>query len=91
MASAAAEKIEVPASMQEPPLIEGQQTDRSLNDSILGPVWMDPQKGWLMLITITGTFLGILTLCITYLILTGVGVWGNNSPVYWAFDIINFV
>ena len=22
---------------------------------------------------------------------TGIGVWGNNSPVFWAFDIINFV
>jgi len=21
----------------------------------------------------------------------GIGVWGNNSPVFWAFDIINFV
>jgi molybdopterin-containing oxidoreductase family membrane subunit len=89
VAPAVAEKI--PEHMLEPPLIEGPQTDRKLTDSILHPVWRDPQKGWLMLISITGTFLGILILCITYLILTGVGVWGNNSPVYWAFDIINFV
>ena len=89
MAPAVADKI--PEHMLETPLIEGPQTDRTLPDSILNPVWRDPQKGWLMLITITGTFLGILLLCITYLILTGVGVWGNNSPVYWAFDIINFV
>jgi molybdopterin-containing oxidoreductase family membrane subunit len=27
----------------------------------------------------------------TYLISTGVGVWGNNSPVGWAWDITNFV
>ena len=36
-----------------------------------------------------------MTLCfallIAYLIGTGVGVWGNNSPVFWAFDITNFV
>ena len=28
---------------------------------------------------------------IGYLITTGIGVWGNNSPVFWAFDITNFV
>jgi Ni/Fe-hydrogenase subunit HybB-like protein len=28
---------------------------------------------------------------IGYLILNGVGVWGNMSPVFWAWDIINFV
>ena len=35
--------------------------------------------------------LGVFGLAIVYLIATGVGVWGNNSPVFWAFDIVNFV
>ena len=26
-----------------------------------------------------------------HLLLTGIGIWGNNVPVGWAFDIINFV
>ena len=30
-------------------------------------------------------------LLIGYLIATGIGVWGNNIPVAWAFDITNFV
>ena len=34
---------------------------------------------------------GIMTLAIGYLFWTGVGVWGNNAPVYWAWDITNFV
>ncbi len=89
MSGAAA--VKVPPHMIEPPLIEGPQTDRTLTDSILHPVWRDPGRGWWMMLGITSTFLGILLLCITYLLLTGVGVWGNNSPVYWAFDIINFV
>jgi molybdopterin-containing oxidoreductase family membrane subunit len=25
------------------------------------------------------------------LVLTGIGIWGNNVPIGWAFDIINFV
>jgi Ni/Fe-hydrogenase subunit HybB-like protein len=38
-------------------------------------------------------FLGTVMLLstITYLVLTGIGIWGNNIPVGWAFDIINFV
>ncbi len=28
---------------------------------------------------------------IGYLFWQGVGVWGNNAPVYWAWDITNFV
>src|SRR5215218_4972953 len=27
----------------------------------------------------------------TYLVFTGIGIWGNNQPVGWSFDIINFV
>jgi len=34
---------------------------------------------------------GVLGFCIVYLISTGVGVWGNNHPVGWAWDITNFV
>ena len=29
--------------------------------------------------------------CLIYQISTGVGVWGNNHPVMWGWDIINFV
>src|SRR5262245_60268400 len=28
---------------------------------------------------------------LTKLVLTGIGIWGNNQPVGWGFDIINFV
>ena len=28
---------------------------------------------------------------ITYLVSTGVGVWGHRNPVNWAWDIVNFV
>ena len=25
------------------------------------------------------------------LVVTGIGIWGNNIPIGWAFDITNFV
>ncbi len=36
-------------------------------------------------------FVNILLLSITMLVWNGIGVWGNNQPVGWGFDIINFV
>jgi molybdopterin-containing oxidoreductase family membrane subunit len=49
------------------------------------------KKGWVFGFAIV--FMGSLMLfnTIAYLVLKGVGIWGNNIPVGWAFDIINFV
>jgi Ni/Fe-hydrogenase subunit HybB-like protein len=34
---------------------------------------------------------GMLGTSIGYLVIKGIGIWGNNVPVGWAFDITNFV
>ena len=33
----------------------------------------------------------LLLVSLTYLVVKGIGIWGNNQPVGWAFDITNFV
>src|SRR5438094_9888851 len=33
----------------------------------------------------------LLLVSLSYLVLKGIGIWGNNIPVGWAFDITNFV
>ena len=33
----------------------------------------------------------MLMVSVGYLLFNGIGIWGNNVPVGWAFDIINFV
>ena len=48
-------------------------------------------RGWWILFLLSATFTGVLGLSIGYLVYTGVGTWGNNSPVAWAWDITNFV
>jgi len=61
-----------------------------LTDELLGKVLSPPR--WIRP-ALLGTFLGtiVLLVAITYTVLTGVGVWGNNIPVAWAFGITNFV
>ena len=33
----------------------------------------------------------IFPICLFYQVFTGVGVWGNNHPVMWGWDIVNFI
>jgi molybdopterin-containing oxidoreductase family membrane subunit len=40
---------------------------------------------------LTSTVAGIGTCLVLYLIITGVGAWGLNNQVDWAWDITNFV
>ncbi|HZJ33317.1 MAG TPA: NrfD/PsrC family molybdoenzyme membrane anchor subunit [Vicinamibacterales bacterium] len=47
--------------------------------------------GWFLGFGIAFLLLMILNLTIGNLLMTGIGIWGNNIPVGWAFDIINFV
>jgi molybdopterin-containing oxidoreductase family membrane subunit len=46
---------------------------------------------WVVCLVISLGFLTMLLATLGMLFSTGVGVWGNNQPVAWAFDIINFV
>jgi Ni/Fe-hydrogenase subunit HybB-like protein len=34
--------------------------------------------------------MGVLAVCVLYLLIEGVGVWGNNIPVTWALDIVSY-
>ena len=47
--------------------------------------------GWFVGFAIAFAFLMLLNVTIGKLLVTGIGIWGNNVPVGWAFDIINFV
>jgi molybdopterin-containing oxidoreductase family membrane subunit len=46
---------------------------------------------WYFAFAVALGLLALFGLTIAYLILTGVGVWGNNNTVNWAFGIVNFV
>ena len=46
---------------------------------------------WWASFFITGSLTLLCFFCLSYLVSTGVGVWGNNNSAGWAFDITNFV
>ncbi|MBS1819260.1 MAG: polysulfide reductase NrfD [Acidobacteria bacterium] len=49
-----------------------------------------PVGYYIALLTAAG-LAGLLLMSLSYLVVKGIGIWGNNIPVGWAFDITNFV
>jgi molybdopterin-containing oxidoreductase family membrane subunit len=72
-------------------LVLGEPTDEELTDQLVATTYKRGGRGWFVAFAITGLGTLLLGYAVTYTMLTGIGVWGNNIPVGWAFGIINFV
>src|SRR5229473_5371244 len=91
MAVSAATRLEARRALEPLPLLEGVQDDGTINKTLLDYVWRKPGKGWLLLVGLGLAGTGLLTLAVVVTVAKGIGMWGNNIPVAWAFGIINFV
>jgi Ni/Fe-hydrogenase subunit HybB-like protein len=82
------------SDMDRAPLIEGKQTYGSI-DRAIGDVVIEQKrhnkKVWFIPAMIGFLGMNMMLVAIGWLVYQGVGIWGNNIPVAWAFDIINFV
>jgi Ni/Fe-hydrogenase subunit HybB-like protein len=85
---------QTPALMEvNPPLIRANDyhdLSEQISSIVEGDVFKTPLKYWITL-SITGGITLLLGAMLTYLVSTGIGVWGNNRPIGWAWDITNFV
>jgi Ni/Fe-hydrogenase subunit HybB-like protein len=73
------------------PLITGGKTMASVSDDICRQVEGKPTKSWIMAFTVAVGVLSIGAVSLGTLLWEGVGVWGLNKTVGWAWDITNFV
>ena len=73
------------------PLIEGDKTISQVTEDICRPVGRKPSALWWSAFLVAATVLLIGATAVTYEISTGIGTWGLNRTVGWAFDITNFV
>src|SRR5215467_3583904 len=48
-------------------------------------------RGWMIGFGVSFLIVMVLLYAISYLLVTGVGIWGINIPVAWGFAIVNFV
>lgn len=76
---------------QELSVVEGKPPLRSLDDIISKPLETRPDKKFYIALSITLSMLGLFVVGLGLTFWYGVGMWGNNNPVGWAFDIVNFV
>ncbi len=76
---------------RELPLVEAKKSFKEIDEVIALPTETKPTKGWWIAFSISSTALLIGAFCLALTFYYGIGMWGNNNPVGWAFGIINFV
>ncbi len=74
-----------------PTLISGEKTPADVTRDICAPIERGPTGLWWAAFAVALTALAIGTVAVTYQIAFGIGTWGLNRTVGWAFDITNFV
>ncbi|MFN2500936.1 MAG: NrfD/PsrC family molybdoenzyme membrane anchor subunit [Pyrinomonadaceae bacterium] len=75
-----------------PAMLEGDHTYATVTDKI-SDVTLKKRTPfhWFIGFAIAFMIAQLLLLTTIWLLANGIGIWGNNVPVGWAFDIINFV
>jgi molybdopterin-containing oxidoreductase family membrane subunit len=80
-----------PADAVNPPLVLGGLKYTDVTNTVSEIVETYTPRAWYVAIGITGSITLLMGAMLGYLVMNGVGVWGNNQPVGWGWDITNFV
>ena len=87
-----ADRMEPVAGSGTPIVIAPGHTFASVTDKISSIVLTQrTPAGWYLALLTAAGLAGLLLMSLTWLVINGIGIWGNNIPVGWAFDITNFV
>ena len=73
------------------PLVDGDRTLADVTADIARPLEGKATRLWWLGFVVAGSMLLLGIAAVTYQILVGIGTWGLNRTVGWAFDITNFV
>ena len=73
------------------PLIAGSKRLGDVTSDVMGVIERRPSLLWWggLLLSVVALLIGLVA--VTYQLATGIGTWGLNGTVGWAFDITNFV
>jgi Ni/Fe-hydrogenase subunit HybB-like protein len=73
------------------PLVLGAHDFHDITDKVSEVVERRTPKMWLLLTMLAGSLFLILGASLTKLVTTGIGIWGLNNTIGWAWDITGFV
>jgi len=79
------------ARLLRPPLLDGRPTLAEISRDASRALDRRPGREWLAAFAVASAALLLGVGMIAYEVLTGIGTWGLNRTVGWAFDITNFV
>ncbi len=91
MMEAAADNVTVEPVTGRAPLILGANDFHAITEAVARPAERATPLAWWFFFLPSLGMLGILGIGVTWLVWEGIGIWGLNQPVGWAFDITNFV
>ena len=76
----------------EVPLMDPSLQFKTVTELVAAPMESArPPRAWFIAFALALAGLGILGMGVSYLVFFGIGSWGNNNTVGWAWDITNFV
>ncbi|MCS7210521.1 MAG: hypothetical protein RMI34_06100, partial [Chloroherpetonaceae bacterium] len=73
------------------PLIEGNPTFHTITQDVSEVTENPAPKAWWIAFGISFAAALMWLGTVTYLVFKGIGIWGNQTTVGWAWDITNFV
>ena len=80
------------AAAETHPILPPDQTLGDVTDQIAGiPLHFPARRRWLIALAFASALLLLLLVSVTMLFTRGVGIWGVNIPITWAFAIHNYV
>jgi len=80
-----------PAVLPRAILVENNRSFGWITDKICGIIEGKTPTWWWVCFILAAFIASFTVAGLTYLVATGVGVWGHANPVNWAWDIVNFV
>lgn len=78
-------------SRYRPPLVEGNKSLNDVTEDILRPMQGPAPAGWKILMGVAACLVLFGGYCLGRTIWDGIGMWGENKSINWAWDITNFV
>jgi molybdopterin-containing oxidoreductase family membrane subunit len=82
--------MQITSSVRDP-LVTGGKTVKDVSHDISRQVEGKPTSLWWMAMAVSVSVLAYGFYCVCFLLWNGIGVWGLNKTVGWAWDITNFV
>jgi Ni/Fe-hydrogenase subunit HybB-like protein len=82
---------EIPVPDVNPQLVLGGKSYADVTKAVSTIVEEETNRRWVLAFLGSAGLTSLLFAMLFILVATGVGVWGNNNPVAWGWDITNFV